>query len=145
MVYSGLLEKIIDQGGLFAVFVLVLFFVSRFGLMVFRRLFDPPSKDSPGGLVTEWFTAQREFMEGLAKREEIQTKLCEFHNSTLGAVSRQIQQDAMRFDQTMVDFAKSRLLELSVNGNTTPEKRREIENQIEELMLAVENRHMARQ
>lgn len=136
---SVLLEKLLDQGGLFAIFVLALVFTYRFGLVVFRRLFD-----SPDGLVTEWFMAQREFMDGLSKREELQTKLCESHISTLGAIDQKVDMvidGNGRFDHSIVDGARARLLELSVNGSASPEKRQAIEQQIEKLMKAVEERH----
>lgn len=144
MLDSSLVEKIIDQGGLFAIFVLVLFFVSRFALMVFHRLFDPRDKDNPGGLVTEWFEAQQEFMNGLAKREEYQIKLCDSHNTTLEAIHERVEQEIThcgRFDSSMVDIAGARLLELGIDDQTTPERATEIKAQIEELMRSIKDRH----
>lgn len=137
------IEKIIEQGGLFAILVLGMFMASRMAWWLAKRLFAPTESDSPGGLVTEWFTDQKVFMDGLAKRVEAQTAESVHHGATLLDIKKGVDGVA-RFDKSMVDLARAanQLLVLNSIGQIPAEKAAEIKAELEQLMKAVEDRHV---
>ena len=163
----SIIEKVVDQSGLFAVLVLGMYLMSRVGWWVARRLLDPPADGKAGGVLVEWLTAHKEFLAGLEKRDKAQAETARRHEALLEQLHAQcgmrgtetaaivegletlagwaVDPDAphatVRFNHSMIDFAKAKLLELSLRPGTPPAEAKEIEAQIEKLLLAVQHRH----
>jgi hypothetical protein len=162
-----LIEKIVDQGGLFAVFVLGLWMFSRVAWWMGKRLLDAPSGKSKGGVLVQWFESHQEFLKGLEHRDKQQLETCKHHVDSLKQLAESTAKGSahtreaidcikaltewagdpdapfstMHFNHSMVDLAKARLLEMSIRPDTPDDEARAIVAQVEALLKAVEDRH----
>lgn len=138
---SGLLAQILDQGAVYSILIGFLYGAYRIGWWVAKRLLDPATKDSKGGLLVQHFAAHQEFLDGLQKRDEAQQILCSNHAQLLDALGRQTA--TTRFDRAIVDITTTQLLRMSVSKDTSPEEVERIEKEIKRLLTNMNNRHRA--
>jgi hypothetical protein len=164
---AELIEKVVNQGGMFAVFMFGVYLFSRIGWWISRRLLAPATENDEGGLAVRWFNTHQEFLAGLEKRDTIQAETGKQHAALLNKLSERAVVGArhtaeavqcvetlcewagdpdapfatVHFNHSMVDLAKARLLELSIRPDTSHEEAQKIVAQVEALLKAVEARH----
>ena len=145
---ADMIEKIFDQGPLFAIIIFVAYLTSRISWWGVRRLLDPATDTSEGGLLVQYFTTHREFLAGLEKRDVAQSRMAKSHATLLGSLSERIEQEAARttvltedVNQSAIDLAKAKFLEISIKPDMSVDEVEGIKKKIEDILLMVEARH----
>ena len=164
-----MIEKIIEQGGLFAILALLVFLMARVLMWVARRLFAPvnTTKGEAGGLLVQYFESNKEFMKGLEQRDKTQLEVARQHALTLESLGLRVEEGGLQrldlkdsieglincvddpnggatapFNDSMVDIAKAHILELSITSAMSDLEKEQVRIRIESLFKSIQQRHM---
>jgi len=162
-----MIEKIMEQGGLFAILALVVFLMARVLMWVARRLFEPvnATKGETGGLLVQYFESNKEFMKGLEQRDKTQLEVARQHALTLEGLGLHVEEGGLQrlnlkdsiegiiggmaihdagvapFNDSMIDMAKAHILELSVTPDMSVQEKGQVRVRIEALFRSIQQRH----
>ena len=139
--FCALMNQLVDQGVAYSILIIFLYGTYRIGWWVAKRLLDPATKDSEGGILVQQAAAHREFLDRLEKRDEAQQILCGTHAHLLDVLGRQAA--TTRFDRAIVDMTTAQLLRMSVRPDTPPDEVYRIEQEIKRILANMNHRHMA--
>jgi len=166
---GALIEKIVDQGGLFAIMVFGMWLAARLAWWAAKRLLDPEKADKPGGLLVQWFKAHQEFLDGLASRDEQQQKVCVQHVALMHRIQGDAEEGVLvakeaasdvrelvtmakgkhsplstaHFNDSVADFARIERLKLSIRSGMDEKETERVRSNVVTLLHTIESRHTA--